>query len=85
MNATQKIPADQFLDEAIRALTFADLAELKRLEMVSPKVASPIDAARYWTQRAVFAALLDASGRNLRLFHRAARKQAEQHVKPAVR
>lgn len=78
MSPLEKIPADQLQDEAMRALTLTDLARLKRLEMIVPEAAAPADAARYWKQRALFAALLDVSVRNLRLFRRAAERHDRQ-------
>ena len=72
MNTLQNIPADQFLDEVIFALTFTDASALGRLESVASEVAEPVDLVRYANQRAALAALLDASARNLRLMRRAA-------------
>lgn len=78
MTSANHIPADNFtahfaedfLDEAIAALTVSDVASLRRLETVAPTVAAPRSCTAYLNKRAVFAALLDASARNLRIFRR---------------
>ncbi|HTV04973.1 MAG TPA: hypothetical protein VME86_06355 [Acidobacteriaceae bacterium] len=85
MNALQPIPADLLLDKAILALTFADAAELNRLERIAPAVIAPVDEARCLNQRAVFAALLDASARNLRLLRRALGRRGAESVRLADR
>lgn len=82
MNTLQNIPADQFLDEVIFALTFTDASALDRLEAAAPTIAAPADPVRYANQRAALAALLDASARNLRLMHRAAGRRSFEFYPP---
>ncbi len=76
ITATAQIPADQFLDQAIIALTAADASALRQLEGVAHTVAAPCNRAEYVVRRAVLAALLNATARNLRFLHRVAGKQS---------
>jgi len=70
MSTTAHIPADKFLGQVIAALTAADAATLSRLETAARLVAAPCSRAQYASKHATFAALLDASSRNLRLLNR---------------
>lgn len=74
MNPAIQIPADQFLDQAIAALIAADAAALRRLEAAASTVALPRNRIGYQARRATFAALLDATGRNLRFLRRVSGK-----------
>jgi hypothetical protein len=70
VNTMTKISAESFLDQAIQALTVVDAPALQRLESAAHTIAPPIDPTRYLKERAVFVALLGATGRNLRLLRR---------------
>lgn len=69
-NAAAPIPADLFLERVISALTAADAPELDQLGAAAPYIAAPCDPVRFVNRHAAFAALLDASARNLRLLGR---------------
>lgn len=64
------VPADEFLDQVISALIRVDAATLQQLESLASGVAAPRNFERFVQNRAVFAALLDATARNLRLLRR---------------
>lgn len=76
MEAAAEIPADTFLDQAIAALIAADVSTLCRLEDAASTVAAPVSRARYLKNRDMFAALLEATGRNLRFLRRATERQS---------
>ena len=83
VKALQQIPADEFLGQAIDALISSDVAELTRLDRMVAMVTAPGDRAIFLYRRAVFAAILDSSARNLRLLHRATGrlgKDAHSHI-----
>lgn len=69
--AVSKIPADFLLDQAIVALGSADASALCRLRECAFTVSVPLCQNRYDQNRDVFAGLLEATGRNLRLLRRA--------------
>lgn len=72
MNASTKIPADHFLDQAIAALASADASAIAALANRASAVAKPVSVAGYLRNRDVYAALLEETGRNWRLLLRAA-------------
>lgn len=72
---TPQIPAEIFLDHVISALTSTDAATLRHLESIAPAVGMPGDRAQYLKKNAVLSALLDTTGRNLRLLRRVAGNQ----------
>lgn len=72
-NCAAGIPADVFLEQAMAALTAGSARDLHRLEKAVPHVSTPNNDAHFVRQHAAFAALLDASARNLRLLGRLAR------------
>lgn len=75
------IPADEFLDQVFTALIAADVDNLQRLERQAPFVAAPRNEVRFVRNRAIFAALLEMTARNLRLLHRISdRKSAEIYL-----
>lgn len=75
MNPVAQIPADNFLDQVISALTDADLTTLRRLETAVLEITAPENPTRYLAKRDTLADLLDASARNLRFLRRVTRKQ----------
>ncbi|MGH9586278.1 MAG: hypothetical protein ACRD3F_04965 [Acidobacteriaceae bacterium] len=75
MDRKTQIPADQLLEEAITALVTVDAAALSRLADSVSNAAMPISQNGYRQNRDVFVALLDATGRNLRLLRRATEQQ----------
>jgi hypothetical protein len=80
------LPADDFVNQVISALTVSDAAALHQLESAVSSIAPPRSRAQYLQKRATFAALLDASARNLRLLrhfaHRGAQKPAPDIYAP---
>jgi hypothetical protein len=70
--------ADDLIDQVISALTVSDAAALSQLESAASSVAPPRRHAQYFQKRATFAALLDASARNLRLLRRFAHRGAQK-------
>lgn len=75
MDAVSQIPADDFLDEVLSALAGPDVSALRRLELAAPSVAAPASLARFQERREGLAALLAATGRNLRILQRAANRR----------
>lgn len=67
-----QFPADIFLDQVISALISTDAATLRQLESIAPVVSIPCDRAQYLKKNAVLSALLNTTGRNLRLLRRVA-------------
>lgn len=80
----EQIPAEYFLDHAISALEAADAAELRRLADCVSSVVMPVSQGRYRRNRDVFAALLEATGRNLRLLHRATEQKSSGYSMPIL-
>ncbi|MFZ0663295.1 MAG: hypothetical protein WAM66_11430 [Acidobacteriaceae bacterium] len=80
MKPAAEIPVDDFLDQALSALITTDASMLRRLESAAPTVAAPVSRARYLKDRDTFAALLEATGRNLRFLRRATQRQP--HSRP---
>lgn len=78
--STEQIPADCFLDRAISALESTDASELSRLVHCASSVATPVSQSRYWQNYDIFAALLEATGRNLRLVCRATERKSSDHL-----
>lgn len=76
------IPADEFLDRVFAALIAADVDDLHWLEAQAPYVAAPRNQTRFLRNRAIFAALLEISARNLRLFRRVSERQAPEIYRP---
>lgn len=70
------IPADIFIDQVLASLVRADAAALHQLESAALTVAAPENPAQYPKKRAALAALIDATGRNLRFLHRVANRKA---------
>lgn len=66
-------PADIFLEEAIVALESADVSALGRLADGAAGVGMPESRRLYECNRDIFAALLEATARNLRLLRRTTR------------
>jgi hypothetical protein len=80
-----QIPADHFLEQAIAALTVADSSALRQLEASVLTVAAPRNRTAYAARRATFAALLDATARNLRFLRRVTGKQSSGFYTPSPR
>jgi len=75
MEIRAQIPADRFLDQAISALEAADASALDRLAGDVFSVAMPVNQAHYRRNRETFAALMEATGRNLRVLRRATKQE----------
>jgi hypothetical protein len=75
MNALAKVPADRFLDLAISALASTDTSAITTLANGVSTVTKPISMADYLQNRDIYAALLEETGRNLRLLLRAAEQR----------
>lgn len=75
--ASQAIPVDQLLDRAIVALSVCDASGLRALEALAPRAAAPLDWARCRRLRAVYAALLAETARNLRMVRRVSARADE--------
>lgn len=76
------IPADEFLDQVFTALIAADVRDLQRLESQAPFVVAPKSEMRFIRNRAIFAALLEMSARNLRLLRRISSTQSSDLYHP---
>lgn len=76
------IPADEFLDQVFTALIAADVDDLHQLEAQAPFVAPPQSEARFDRNRAIFAALLEMTARNLRLLRRASPRTPSETYYP---
>ncbi len=83
--STEQLPADHFLGQAISALEYADPLELGRLAACASSVAVPVSRLRYRQNREIFVALLRATGRNLRLLHRATEHKSSDYYLPTLR
>lgn len=80
----QAIPVDELLFRAIAALSACDAAGLRALEALARQAASPLDGERCRKLHAIFAALLAATARNLRMARRASiRSGAANPYRPA--
>lgn len=75
MNSRSEIPADDFLDLALAALSAGDAASLRQLEAAASDVAAPLSRAAYLRKRDIFKVLVDQTGRNLRFLRRVFEKQ----------
>lgn len=83
--STGQIPADYFLEQAISALACADASELSRLAACASSAAMPVSRSRYQKNRDIFFALLGATGRHLRLLHRATERKSSNFYVPTLR
>lgn len=75
MNTLTKLPADRFLDQAISALVSGDNSSMAMLANSVSTVAKPVSVAAYLRNRGIYLALLEETGRNLRLLLRAAEQR----------
>lgn len=80
----RRIPADQLQEATILALRMGDAATLESLVQAAAAAAAPEDMAKYGSQRAVLAALLEASARNLRLLRRVAGRHVARQERAAA-
>lgn len=84
MQEWRRKPADQLQEAAILALRMGDAATLESLAAAAAAAVAPEDSVKYGSQRAVLAALLEASARNLRLFRRVAGRHIARQDRSAA-